>query len=111
MASNLLIVQFIIAFTIMCIVIPTHSKNLRSKNHAVVENIIPDAEFYEDEEIDDLLLASFDEMEKQINEEKYRQAVTSESTDIILSDMLLDEVNCLEKIIAGEDINCSVASH
>ena len=45
---------------------PTHSENLRSTNYAVDRNIIPDAELNEDEEIDYLLLASFDEMENKL---------------------------------------------
>ena len=111
MASKLLTVQFFITFAIICIVMPTYSKLLRSANNIANDNIIPNVGLYEDELIDDSFLEnSFDEMEKNIREEEYRKAITLETTDIILSDMLLDEVNCLQKIIAGEDINCSVTS-
>ena len=68
---------------------------------------------YEDEEIiDDLFLeTSFEEMESDIKEEEYIISVTKERNgDIALSDMLLEEVNCLEKRLAGEDVPCSVTN-
>merc|ERR1719343_1690717 len=64
------------------------------------------------EESDDLFLSnSFDEMEKNIMQDEYRISMTKENlSDAILTDMLVNEVDCLKRKMAGEDIDCSVAN-
>lgn len=64
------------------------------------------------EEIDHFFLSnSFDEMEKNIMEDEYRISMTKENlSDAIITDMFLDEVDCLKRKLAGEDIDCSVTN-
>jgi len=94
--ASLSIIRIITFIAILTI---TQSRNLRINDKLNSRHLMVD------EEIDDSFLQnSFDEMEKNLEEEEYKIVGISQSKGI-LSDMLLEEVNCLEKKLAG--VHCS----
>ena len=85
---------FLRFLTLTLMILPIFSKNLRSTEIDTFNHI------------DDLFLEdTFDEMEKMLHEDEYRIAIIEESKGM-LSDMLLEEVNCLEKKLTHGDIDC-----